>query len=433
MQISLKWKVASLELDLSHLWNIEKGIALPTNFDDQLNSAWNAFLKKTEDKVIGFFDWPSSADADICATQSIHLAERLKKTTQGSLCMGIGGSYLGPAALQDILCPFGFESSFPLEWISNADSFTIERARHFIDARSPVSAIVISKSGGTTETLSAWFHLSSFFSPENIVVITDPTQGELRRLCSKLNWHSLPVPPNIGGRFSVLTAVGLLPLALQDIEIAELLLGAKEMRTMLLETPPQENPALIYAFSKFLWDKKGYSQQYFMPYETRFKKLADWYVQLWGESLGKVQRDTGLAVGPTPISALGTSDQHSLLQLFKEGPKSRIVGFLSVEDPKSPKVGSPVFESPDFNYLSQYSFSELNHFASEATQESLSKALVPTYRFLLENDSPRTLGAFLFLQETACALAGEFYGVDAFNQPGVEETKQILKKKLRRP
>lgn len=431
MQIPLNWKISSLQIDLSPLWNIEHGIELAENFESQMTAAWADFLTKTREKKVGFFDWPSNPEADSCVTQSVELAEVLRNKSRGSLCIGIGGSYLGPAALQDILCPFSSESSFPVEWVSNADSYTIERAQRFMKSRTPTSAIVISKSGGTTETLSAWFHLSSFFSSDRTVVITDPSQGELRRLATSLGWHSLPVPPNIGGRFSVLTAVGLLPLALQGVDIHSLLSGAKEMRKFLLESSPKENPALIYAFSKYLWDQKGYGMQYLMPYETRFKKLADWYVQLWGESLGKLQLKTGLPVGPTPISALGTSDQHSLLQLFKEGPKQRIVGFLSIHDSKSPQVGSPSFSSPDFDYLSRYSFSELNNFASEATQESLSKAKVPTYRFSLEDDSARTLGAFLLFQETACALAGEFYGVDAFNQPGVEETKQLLKKKLR--
>jgi len=435
MNLGLKWTINSLSIDLSPLWNVDSGISpsnLSANFSEsELTRAWNDFLEKSQEKKIGFFDWPSSSEAKECIALVEKLASTLQEQTQGAICIGIGGSYLGPAALQNIFCPFENVGSFPVEWISNADSFTIERARRMILSRSPLSAVVISKSGGTTETLSAWFHLSHFFKNNNITVITDPVHGELKRLASLLGWHHLPIPQNIGGRFSVLTAVGLLPLALQGVDIQELILGASKMRDFLLKSEVQNNPALIYSLSKFLWDQRGYSLHYLMPYETRFKLLADWYVQLWGESIGKIQEASGLSVGPTPIAALGTSDQHSLLQLFKEGPKNRVIGFLGLNESNSPQVGIPPFSSPDYHYLSSYTFSELNNYASEATQESLSKAQIPTYRFTLDNTSPQTLGAFLFFQEVACAVAGEFYGVDAFNQPGVEETKQILKRKLR--
>jgi glucose-6-phosphate isomerase len=147
-------------------------------------------------------------------------------------------------------------------------------------------------------------------------------------------------------------------------------------------------------------------------------------------NFGKKQINSQLSVGPNPVAALGTSDQHSLLQLFKEGPRQRLIGFLTADEKNSPLVGKPAFSSPQFEYLTQRTFSELNQLASESTEESLKRADVPTYRFHLSDLSPFTLGAFILFQETACALAGELYGVDAFNQPGVEETKIILKNKL---
>ena len=261
-------------------------------------------------------------------------------------------------------------------------------------------------------------------------MITDPIEGELRRLSKTEKWMSLPVPPAIGGRFSVLTAVGLLPLCLQGIDIRSLIAGAQGMRTWLLESSPNENPALWYALSLFLLDEKNFSTQYLMPYDSRLKLLADWYVQLWGESLGKFSPLFGKAVGPTPVSALGTSDQHSLLQLFKEGPLSKVVGFLSSKESDSPLVGKPGFNSPQFEFLTKHSFSHLNVEASLATQESLQRRGVPTYRFSFGDLTPFSLGAFLFFQEVACALAGELYGVNAFDQPGVEEAKTLLKSKL---
>jgi len=423
-----QWNLKSFALELGHLWNIPSGIQLEPDYQSKLTHAWNQFLHKSKTQQIGFFDWPQTENSKQIAEIET-LARELNHLFQGAICIGIGGSYLGPAALQEILNPLPSNQDFQVQWISNADSTPILRATRSIQSKKCL-AVIISKSGGTTETLAAWFHLSPHFTKDSIVVITDPNHGELRRLSKVEGWRSLPVPPNIGGRFSVLSAVGLFPLALQGVAICELIEGARFMRDSLLGSPLLENPALWYAYSKFLWDKRGHSVQYLMPYDSRLKLLADWYVQLWAESLGKKQLGSQLSVGPNPVSALGTSDQHSLLQLFKEGPQQRIVGFLTTEDPASPQVGSPSFSSPDFDYLTRKTFSELNLMASQATEESLHRGEVPTYRFALDELSPFNLGAFIFFQETACALAGELYGVNAFDQPGVEETKKILKSKL---
>ncbi|NBX76616.1 MAG: glucose-6-phosphate isomerase [Proteobacteria bacterium] len=423
-----QWNLQPFSLELGHLWDIRSGIRVEQDYQTKLAQAWDQFLHKSKTNQIGFFDWPLPEHSDQ-VEELKELAQKLRKGFQGAICMGIGGSYLGPMALQEILNPLPLEQDFQVQWISNADSAPIARAKKNIQSKKCL-AVVISKSGGTTETLAAWFHLSPHFSKDSVVVITDPNHGELRRLSQREGWYALPVPPTVGGRFSVLTAVGLFPLALQGIAVSELIEGAKHMRDVLMGSPTLENPALWYAYSKFLWDKQGNSIQYLMPYDTRMKLLSDWYVQLWAESLGKKELDSGNSVGPNPVSALGTSDQHSLLQLFKEGPRKRIIGFLTAEDPESPQVGTPAFSSPDFEYLTHRTFSELNLLASQATEESLHLGEVPTYRFSLPRLSPFNLGAFIFFQETACALAGELYKVNAFDQPGVEETKKILKSKL---
>jgi len=423
-----QWNLKPFSLDLGHLWDITSGIQLEKDHTAKLTQAWDQFFHKSKMNQIGFFNWPLPENSS--QIEEIEgLARKLRQRFQAAICMGIGGSYLGPIALQEILNPLPSNQDFQVQWISNADSAPISRAKNSIHTKKCL-AVVISKSGGTTETLAAWFHLSHHFSKDSIVVITDPKQGELRRLSQAEGWHSLPVPPTVGGRFSVLTAVGLFPLALQGIAVRELIEGANYMRELLTDCPTLENPALWYAYSKFLWDKQGHSIQYLMAYDSRMKLLSDWYVQLWAESLGKKELVSKVSVGPNPVSALGTSDQHSLLQLFKEGPRQRIVGFLTAEDPESPQVGTPTFSSPDFDYLTHRTFSELNLLASQATEESLHRGEVPTYRFSLPQLSPFNLGAFIFFQETACALAGELYRVNAFDQPGVEETKKILKGKL---
>lgn len=422
-----QWQVPGFTLDLSNLWNLSDPIVVSPDQPKVFAHAWNQFRSKTDRNVVGFFDWPANAQKG--PLQEVEsLCKTIRSQFQGALCIGIGGSYLGPAALQEILNPCPALDSFKIHWLSNVDSTAIQRATQFIKSHR-VAAVIISKSGTTTETLAAWFHLSKYFTPESVIVITDPKNGELRRLSKELGWHALSIPPEIGGRFSVLTSVGLFPLALQGVEISQLIAGALAQRDYLNQLSANDSPAIWYAYSKYLWDNKGVPVQYLMPYDSRLKLLADWYVQLWAESLGKKQIGSQKSVGPNPVSALGTSDQHSLLQLFKEGPRHRLVGFLNAKE-KSSSVGSPSFQSPDFAYLSKKTFWELNQLASEATEKSLHLAQVPTYRFSLEDFSSFSLGSFILFQETACAIAGELYGVNAFDQPGVEETKLFLKKEL---
>ncbi|NBT58201.1 hypothetical protein EBT16_05405, partial [bacterium] len=278
------WNLKLFNLDLSNLWNVSSGIQPSPHWEQEVGQAWKAFLVRSASGEIGFFDWPLPQHSDQLS-EIDRLAAQFKKNFQSAVCIGIGGSYLGPAALQDIFNPVPSGNSFQVQWISNVDSAPLLRAKQLIENKKS-AAVIISKSGGTTETLAAWFHLSHHFSKDSVVVITDPEQGELRRLSKQEGWSSLPVPPNIGGRFSVLTAVGLFPLALQGVSISELMAGASFMRQILTTLPAHENPAVLYAYSKFLCDKKGYPVQYLMPYDSRLKLLADWYVQLWAESLG---------------------------------------------------------------------------------------------------------------------------------------------------
>jgi glucose-6-phosphate isomerase len=158
-----------------------------------------------------------------------------------------------------------------------------------------------------------------------------------------------------------------------------------------------------------------------MPYWSCLKLFGDWYVQLWAESLGKKSQ------GPTPVAALGSTDQHSLLQLFKEGPRNKIVGFMDVVEKKTTQVGTPLFPTGKLDYLCNQNFEKLSRQASVATEKSLNNSDIPTYRIELQALEEFTLGSLFFFFETACAFAGELYGVNAFDQPGVEETKKLLR------
>ena len=209
------WKLPQLKLDVSPLWRSSGGLQLPSDAPSKLTEAWNALITKCKSGNLGFFDWPDSSECAHTLEQVHKLATSLRGTYEGALCIGIGGSYLGPAALQDIFLGTPSKEGFAVHWVSNVDSAAIKKAEHFLSSRK-CAVVIISKSGGTTETLAAWFYLSHLFRNEDIVVITDPREGELRRLSNSLGWKSLSVPSNIGGRFSVLTSVGLFPLALRN-------------------------------------------------------------------------------------------------------------------------------------------------------------------------------------------------------------------------
>lgn len=421
--MKLHWDLPSLTLSLENLFNNPTGPRWSDQYGSLVASADQALRERFRSGAIGFYDWPLQASSnEVDRMRATALA--LRKKFKGALCVGIGGSYLGPAAMLQALQTPEQREEFPLHWLSNADSGAIREARHFLKGKK-VATVVLSKSGGTVETLAGFFHFSHDLSPDGIVVITDPEKGELRRLARARAWESFEVPPNIGGRFSVLTAVGLFPAALGGIDPGDLLRGAAEMRTALEKFAPAESPAYLYALGKFLWDTEhGCKIQYLMPYSSPLKWISDWYVQLWAESLGKDH------AGPTPVAALGTSDQHSVLQLLKEGPRDKVVGFLETQG-DSVAIGAPTFEiDPAFSFLAPHTFSEVVTKASLATEQSLRNSQVPTYRFLIPKVDAKALGAFFFFQQTACALAGELYGIDAFDQPGVEEAKKLLRQSL---
>jgi glucose-6-phosphate isomerase len=405
----MKLDLKHFELDLGSAWNGK----LKTT---PLEKAWTTFRKKSESQKIGFYDWPVQFPAlELAALK--RRAEEIKKTFEGVVIFGIGGSYLGPWAITQALGG----GSFPTHWVSNTDEPAMARARQFV-RKYRSAAVVISKSGNTTETLSAFYHLSKDLNPKGYTIITDPKSGELRRLVDRYGWESFAISPNIGGRFSVLTAVGCLPLFLEGIDAKAVLQGAIEMRESLEKTPAKKNPACLFAMLCWHWNQKGKNLHYLMPYQADLKSLTDWFVQLFAESLGKEKK------GFTPVTALGTSDQHSLLQLFKEGPGDKVIGFMDVYGAGGCLVGKPAFETGEFGFLCKHTFEKVNHLALEATQKSLSH--LPSYRFRFPEITAKALGAWMFLMETACAVAGELYGVDAFNQPGVEEAKKLLRKSL---
>jgi len=242
-------------------------------------------------------------------------------------------------------------------------------------------------------------------------------------LADKEGILSFVVPSNVGGRFSVFSPVGLMSAAFTGINIEKLLSGAAEMDAKCSNDSLMKNPAALYAAIQYLfyWLKRPMSVM--MPYSNALYGISDWYRQLWAESLGKKINRRGeiINVGPTPIKALGATDQHSQVQLYIEGPQDKIVTFLSVEQfDKTVKI--PTYDS---HYLGGRSLNELLKAEEEATRMALTKENRPNLTVSLPKITPETIGQMIYMFELATAYAGELFDIDAFNQPGVELGKQL--------
>jgi glucose-6-phosphate isomerase len=256
----------------------------------------------------------------------------------------------------------------------------------------------------------------------NVVAITDERGGALRPIADSECLGSLEVPQGVGGRFSVLSPVGLLPAALMGIDIIQLLRGAEDADRRRCASPSLEaNDAYMAAAIEYVLYAKGHRLSVMMPYSSALRDVADWYRQLWAESLGK-----GPTVGPTPIKALGVTDQHSQVQLYQDGPNDKVFCFLAVGRFKSKLRIPPAYANVDaLSYIGRHTFNELIEYERIATTLALTGAARPNYTITLPEITPYAVGQLFHMLEVKAAISGQLYGVDAFNQPGVEAGKVL--------
>lgn len=372
------------------------------------------------------------------------LASEIQERADNFVVVGIGGSALGNIALHSALNHPEYNHLVrpprrgPRLFVpDNVDPDRINALLDAVDLDDTVFN-VITKSGGTAETMSEFLvfrealirKLGKERHVEHIVITTDPEKGELREIVKKFGYASLPIPPDVGGRFSVLSAVGLLSAAVTGIDIHALLKGAAEMDALCKKSKKLwDNPALTGAALHYLMDKaKGKNVQVMMPYSHALRDVADWFRQLWAESLGKAVDRTGktVHVGQTPEKAVGATDQHSVMQLYIEGPFDKVVTFLTVDQFNS-KVELPAaFEEYEaVKYLGGHTMNELINAEQRATELALTQSGKPNCAIRVKKVDERTVGALLFLLEMQTAYAGELYNVNAFDQPGVELGKNF--------
>ncbi|MGE3617022.1 MAG: glucose-6-phosphate isomerase [Gemmatimonadales bacterium] len=368
------------------------------------------------------------------------------------LVLGIGGSALGTKALLNGLRPPAWNELsdedreyFPrITILENVDPTSIAAALKRIDPRR-VLVNVISKSGGTAETLAQYLVVRGWLDQalgrdaavRHLAFTTDPTRGPLRELAEREGIAALEVPSDIGGRFSVLTPVGLLPAALIGIDIEALVAGAGRAVEEAGRSELLKNPAGLY--SALLWAADvglGARVQVLMPYSDRLRELAAWFVQLWAESLGKRvdRRGQPIFTGPTPLAAVGATDQHSQVQLFMEGPFDKVVTFVRVDDPgEDVRIPHRADLPEELAYLQGHTLGELLRAEQEATSGALARMGRMNATLAVPRLDPEVLGHLLMFFQVATGFAGAWYGINPFDQPGVELGKRLTFAAMGRP
>ena len=363
--------------------------------------------------------------------------QRVKETAMAAksrgirtvLWVGIGGSALGPAVIRDV---FETPESPEMIVLDTIDPAELEHVLAMVDWRTTL-VVVASKSGDTLEPMSVFYLLWSRLTEQkklnprdHVIAVTDAEKGTLHDFCLQNDIPMLPIPAGVGGRFSIFTPIGLLSLALLDGDLAGFIRGAKEMDTLCQSTILQENPAALLASVQFLLDtRRGYSVRVIMPYGARLRTIARWDQQLIAESLGKTETHN-----PIPMAAMGTQDQHSLLQQWMAGPRS--CWHLFIRELEKPRLSVPEDVDPEWKYIAGKTFGQLLDACYEGTSRALTGAKRPHATIALTRLDSAHLGQLFFLLLAEVVFLGKLYRIDPYGQPAVEVGKQITKQLLTR-
>jgi glucose-6-phosphate isomerase len=395
--------------------------------------AWLELKKRFESGEVGFYDTPwngSLSEKEAC----VQLAKKIRETLkpQDVLFLGIGGSSLGPISLMNALAHLKSESP-RFHFLENPDPTEWNLTLQKLNPEHTLLCIV-TKSGTTFETLAQAMLALKWLGKErwttNVVAMTDPAKGDLRAFASQYQIPALSIHPAIGGRFSVFSPVGIFPAALAGLNVDAFLEGAKAIRDYCEKTAPEKNALFITGLECL----KHFSKRpihIVMPYTTALRTVADWFVQLWAESLGKDGK------GFTPLAALGATDQHSILQLMRDGPDDKVTFFLTVDNvPDEVKLpltlpGVEFARFPAFDLLKNTSLHELLAVEYRAISLVLSKRDRPHFSWKLDRLDEKSVGALYFAMMVMTAWTGTAWRVNPFDQPGVEEGKIYIKDALK--
>lgn len=369
--------------------------------------------------------------------------ERIRLKYRNLLVLGIGGSSLGGKMVMEALShPYENLKKDPaLRIFFAGDNLDPYDLTSLLEVLSPeeTAVLVISKSGTTIEPLSAMLVIVEWLGEnysQHLTCLTDPYTGSLRELALKKGLEVFPLDPAVGGRWSVLSPVGLLVASAAGFDWEGLLAGARSMDQAMEERSPEKNPAFLYAALCHLAHRQGLDEVVFMPYCKRLWWVSFWYVQLLAESLGKAYRRDGLKIntGRTPIPALGTTDMHAQTQQHQEGPRNKIITFLEVEEwEREIEIPSPSDFPPEMTRdFSGKKMSALLGAALDANGRALQDDHRPSIKITLPRLNGFSLGELIYFLEMTVAWEGELLDIDAYDQPGVESYKKYLKEWLRK-
>lgn len=404
---------------------------------EQVLAALNTLVKKNGagNDFLGWVDLPEQVDQKELS-RIREAAKRIRNEAEALVVIGIGGSYLGARAVIEALSP-SYEKRKPEILFAGNQLSAEENVELLAHLKGKTFAInVISKSGTTTEPAVAFRHFKALLE-ENvgkekakslIFATTDRKRGALKTLADAEGYETFVVPDDIGGRFTVLTAVGLLPIAAAGIDVDALIEGARTMRKTVLEANFETNPALRYAASRLALMEEGKNIEILVSYEPKMHYIQEWWKQLAGESEGKEGK------GLFPASVSNTTDLHSLGQWIQEGPRilfETVVWFAEVD--KDVAVPSTADNLDGLNYLAGKSMHEVNEQAMEATRQAHYDGAAPNHLLVFRKLDAENLGAMLYFFETVIGITGYAMGVNPFNQPGVEQYKTNMFQRLGKP
>ena len=396
-----------------------------------LNTMLEKFKAVIAKDDVGFFDITNDSDL-ISATNAMAKKHESKKHF---VQVGIGGSALGPQMLISALRK-NWTKSFTL--LDNTDSDYITDELRKIDIKNALF-YVVSKSGGTAETIACYTLVRNLLLDSGVakdelknsfVFCTDPNAGQLRAHVNLNGYDSLEVPASIGGRYSVLSAVGLFPAAFMGIDIQALFEGANLIKKNILNENTAENDLLkVAAHTFFLFKHQAKNmpvvdETVLMPYSSKLKDLSFWFVQLWAESLGKVSYASKVPTGLTPIPAYGATDQHSQMQLFMEGTNNKLMMLLNIDKKHNDFKLDSDLELESASKLKAYSMNELMEAEYQGSVTALRENERSVIDISIDQLDEEHIGALVLFFESLTALMGEHLLVDPFNQPGVEKGKK---------
>jgi len=391
-------------------------------FFESKNVNYNVYNKiKKEKDEIGYYS---------LANQNIEDIQNYAKTInkKNIVVVGIGGSSLGSYAVYEFL-KYSREFEKNIVFCESTDPVLLSSKLRNLDYEDTIF-LIISKSGSTIETISIFKYILSLvdFNSENFVILSD-IGSSLHKLSTDKKIKFFEIPSNVGGRFSVLSTVGLVPLALIGVDIQKLLKGAQSIKDDFF-SQGEIYDSLIKKANFYAMNTRKHNINCLFSYSEAFRGFNSWYVQLWGESLGKKQIHSSLNVGLTPIGLIGPTDQHSFLQLIVEGNRDKSVTFLKVKDFKSnikiPDITIDHLEHLD--YINGTDFSSLINMQADSIIKSLSNlGDIPLDIIEIEEITEETIGELFYYYELLTSIVAKFLDVNAYDQPGVEDGKKILR------